>query len=149
VAEVASRKWRIISSGPIRTIVELTYEGWKLGNYSVTLRSRITQWAGERGFFHDVSLQGVDSLTLATGLPIKPAAPGIRSDANDKISWLATWGEQVIMPGADATQETKGTNLGLAVVMLPSVRAAANQDTANYLLTFQPHQGSATWYTLA
>lgn len=149
VADVATRKWRIISIGPVRTIAELTYEGWKVGNRSVTLRSRITQWAGERGFLHNVVGQGTNDLTLATALPLKPGVPVIRSDANDKTSWLATWGEQVVMPGADATQETKGTNLGLAVMMLRSVRASANQDTANYLLTFQPGQGSATWYTLA
>jgi unsaturated chondroitin disaccharide hydrolase len=149
VADVATRKWRIISIGPVRTIAELTYEGWKVGNRTVTLRSRITQWAGERGFLHSVVGQGTNDLTLATALPLKPGAPAIRSDASDKASWLATWGEQVVMPGADATQETKGTNLGLAVIMLPSVRASAGQDTANYLLTFQPRQGSATWYTLA
>lgn len=149
VADVASRKWRIISTGPVRTIAELTYEGWKLGNRSVTLRSRITQWAGERGFFHNVNVQGADDLTLATGLPVKSGAPAIRSDANEKATWLATWGEQVVMPGADATQESKDTNLGLAVITLPSIRASANQDAANYLLTFQPRQGSATWYTLA
>lgn len=149
VADVASRRWRIVSTGPVRTVAELTYEGWKVGNRSVTLRSRITQWAGERGFFHDVVVQGADDLTLATGLPVKSGVPVIRSDANDKTNWLATWGEQVVMPDADATQESKGTNLGLVVIMLPSVRASANQDAANYLLTFHPRQGSATWYTMA
>ena len=149
VADVASRKWRIISTGPVRTIAELTYEGWKVGNRTVTLRSRITQWAGERGFFHNVVLQGADDLTLATGLPLKPGAAPIHSEPNEKVTWLATWGEQVVMPGADATQESKGTNLGLAVILSPSLRASANQDAANYLLTFQPRQASATWYTLA
>jgi unsaturated chondroitin disaccharide hydrolase len=149
VADVASRKWRIVSIGPVRTIAELMYEGWKVGNRAVTLRSRITQWAGERGFFHNVVLQGADDLTLATGLPFKPGAPPIRSDGNGKTSWLATWGEQVVMPGADATQESKSTNLGLAVIMWPSMPTSATQDAANHLLTFQPHQGSATWYTLA
>ncbi|HEX7961708.1 MAG TPA: DUF4861 family protein, partial [Terriglobales bacterium] len=149
VADVASRKWRIVSRGPVRTIAELTYEGWKVGNRSVNLRSRITQWAGERGFLHTVILTGADDVTLATGLPLKPGVPAIRSAANDKTSWLATWGEQVVMPGPDATQESKGTNLGLAVIVLPSVRASANQNAANHLLTFQPHPGGATWYTLA
>src|SRR5262249_12510859 len=70
VAEVASRKWRIVSTGPVRTIAELTYEGWKLGNRSVTLRSRITQWAGERGFFHTATVKGPDDFMLATALPL-------------------------------------------------------------------------------
>src|SRR5436190_11291817 len=66
VGDVTSRKWRIISTGPVRTLAELIYQGWKVGNRRVTLHSRITQWAGERGFFHNVLLQGADNLTLAT-----------------------------------------------------------------------------------
>ncbi len=30
VAEVADRKWRIASSGPVRSVLELEYKGWKI-----------------------------------------------------------------------------------------------------------------------
>src|ERR1051325_1372115 len=50
VADVAERRWRVISAGPVRSIVELEYRGWKVGSRSVDLTSRMTQWAGERGF---------------------------------------------------------------------------------------------------
>ncbi|HXP40749.1 MAG TPA: DUF4861 family protein, partial [Candidatus Acidoferrales bacterium] len=49
VAEVKDRKWRIIASGPVRTMVELEYDGWNARGKIIDLRSRITQWAGERG----------------------------------------------------------------------------------------------------
>src|SRR6266849_2550052 len=48
VAEVKERKWRIVASGPVRTILELQYDGWNAGGKIIDLRSRITQWAGER-----------------------------------------------------------------------------------------------------
>jgi len=48
-AEVQQRNWQIVSTGPVRSIVELEYEGWRVGAKSVDLRARITQWAGERG----------------------------------------------------------------------------------------------------
>ncbi|HEU5238741.1 MAG TPA: DUF4861 family protein, partial [Pyrinomonadaceae bacterium] len=68
VSDVAERKWRIISAGPVRTIVELSYKGWKVGGREVNLISRITQWAGERGFDHRVTAEGADGLTLVTGI---------------------------------------------------------------------------------
>src|ERR1044071_8623580 len=52
VSDVAERNWRIIGAGPVRVIVELNYKGWKVSGREVNLISRITQWAGERGFDH-------------------------------------------------------------------------------------------------
>ena len=49
-AEVAHRDWRILASGPVRSIVEVDFHGWKLPNKPFILRARIPQWAGERGF---------------------------------------------------------------------------------------------------
>ncbi|MEJ7710524.1 MAG: DUF4861 family protein [Pyrinomonadaceae bacterium] len=44
VSDVAERRWRIVSSGPVRAIAELTYSGWKLPGGKVTdLTSRITR----------------------------------------------------------------------------------------------------------
>src|SRR5260370_4773711 len=52
VADVKERKWRILSSGPVRSIAELEYDGWNAARKIIHLRSRITQWAGEQGFEH-------------------------------------------------------------------------------------------------
>ncbi|PYT03936.1 MAG: hypothetical protein DMF65_03145, partial [Acidobacteria bacterium] len=68
VADVAERKWRIVAEGPVRVVVELKYKGWKVGGREVNLTSRMTQWAGERGFEHRVNAEGADGLTLVTGL---------------------------------------------------------------------------------
>src|SRR5215813_754271 len=58
VEDVAERKWRIVSAGPVRVIVELTYKGWKVAGREVNLTSRITQWAGEHGFEHHITIAG-------------------------------------------------------------------------------------------
>src|SRR5438067_4988363 len=50
VSQVDNRSWRIISTGPVRAIVECAYQGWKIAGKSVSLRVRGVQWAGERGF---------------------------------------------------------------------------------------------------
>src|SRR6266404_8965321 len=103
VADVALRKYRIISTGPVRAIVELTYEGWRIGDRTITLRSQITQWAGDRGFIHIISARDADDLTFVTGLPSKKNVPAVLSQQG--TPWLATWGEQVVLPGPTAVDE--------------------------------------------
>ena len=147
VSDVASRQWSILSNGPVRSIIEITYEGWKVGGKSFTLRSRIEQWAGDRGFFHSIRAEGADDVTFATGLPVKPGVLAFRSEANQP-GWLATYGEQVVQTGATATEELNGTNLGLAVVGISGTMSAA-EDSLNYLMTFPLEHGSAKWYVAA
>ncbi|HKV42091.1 MAG TPA: DUF4861 family protein, partial [Blastocatellia bacterium] len=155
VSEVKQRSWRIISSGPVRSIVELSYEGWNVGGASVTLRSRITQWAGERGFHHSIVSQPAYPEVYVTGLPLKPGIPAITSDSvaggsvsRNEATWLATWGEQAVAPGADATEAVPGQNLGLALITT-SPGVSFGGDGLNHFLKFSLKDGRADWYTLA
>jgi hypothetical protein len=124
VAEVAERSHRIVSTGPVRAIVELTYRGWKVAGEQVTLVSRFTQWAGDRGFWHDVSLAPVTAqLRLVTGLPVKPGltpvltGAGTSADQHATVTIVSTWGPQVLRPGATATESLPDQQLGLAIAI--------------------------------
>ncbi len=146
--DVRNRQYRVIAAGPVRSIVELTYEGWNVSGNLVTVRTRITQWAGDRGFYQTVTADKTPvDLVLATGLPIKRNVPAFRADTGR--TWLATWGEQVVKPGAGATGAVAGSNLGLGVVMIKPSAASVLDDPANHLLTFLPDAGSASWYTFS
>src|SRR5262249_41454692 len=140
-ADVKNREYRIISAGPVRSIVELTYEGWSVSGSLVTLRTRITQWAGDRGFYQTITSENAPSLALATGLPLKPNVPAFHSESGR--TWLASWGEQVVRPGAGATGVVAGSNLGLGIVMIQPAAAKVLDDPANHLLTFSAQEGSA------
>src|SRR2546427_9778080 len=72
VSDVAERKWRIVSAGPVRAIVEVSYRGWKVNGREVNLTSRMMQWAGGRGFDFRFPAVGADSLTLGTGIVRQP-----------------------------------------------------------------------------
>jgi unsaturated chondroitin disaccharide hydrolase len=148
-SDVTARRWRVISTGPVRAIVEVTYGGWMIGGKRVDVTSRITQWAGERGFFQTITSHDAEGVVFATGLPIKPNVATFRSQADDGSNWLATWGEQVVLPGATATEETPGMNMGLMIVMHPTVDPTEAKDKNDHLLTFPLHNGSATWYVAA
>jgi Domain of unknown function (DUF4861) len=145
---VKERKWRVISSGPVRTIVELEYGGWNAGGKIINLRSRIVQWAGERGFTHTIFSKSADDFTFVTGLPAKTGIEPLSSNKNSPAEWLATWGEQVVAPGPTATEAAPGQHLGLAIVTL-APHAAFTSDSKNHLIDFNLTDGSESWYTMA
>ena len=150
ISEVDNRSWRIISTGPVRAIVELTYQGWRIAGKSVNLRVRATQWAGERGFLQTVTSTDAGDLTLATGLTQQQGIPEVRSRADDDPLWLAMWGEQAVEGGNKAVSPIlRGTNLGLAIIMAPGSEAIPNKDSKDYLFTFPLKNGAASWYSLA
>lgn len=69
VSPVKSRGQRMVTSGPVRTIVELTDEGWQLGGQTFNLRQNVIIYAGHRDceiqVFQDTPVQGVE---FATGV---------------------------------------------------------------------------------
>lgn len=155
VSDVAERSWRVAGAGPVRAVVELNYKGWKVGGRVVNLKSRITQWAGERGFEHRVAAEGAEELTLVTGLPRKPDV-GERASvprSGEGLLWRATWGRQVLKTGATATESLPDQNLGLAVITGSYADAgpdaAGADDQLNLLIPLRLTNGAANWYVMA
>lgn len=153
VSDVAQRNWRIISAGPLRTIVELNYRGWKVGGRDVNLTSRITQWAGKHGFEHRITADGATGLNLVTGvvrhpgLQEKTLAPTATEPALARI-W---WGPQVVEEGlpANATHNLPNQNLGLAIIASGAESKVPADDPLNLLVQPQLTNGQAKWYVLA
>jgi unsaturated chondroitin disaccharide hydrolase len=150
VADVAERRQRVISRGPVRSIVELQYLGWKVGGRAVDLTSRMTQWAGERGFIHQVSAKNAEGLTLVTGLPRKPGVEQFGAEARGEAQALVvcTWGHQVLKTGATAVESMADENLGLALVVPQAQRNndPAIDNPANHLASLTLKDNSAWWY---
>lgn len=69
VSPVKSRGQRMVASGPVRTIVELTDEGWQLGGQAFNLRQNVIIYAGHRDcevqVYQDTPAEGVQ---FATGV---------------------------------------------------------------------------------
>ena len=149
VAEVAERKWRVASAGPVRSVVELEYKGWKIAGRTVDLASRITQWAGEHGFDHRITISSSDGLSLVTGLPYKSAVEDLKT-AIPQIGARATWGPQVVLGGNKAQNvDVPDENLGVAVLLPQDQAGAVSNDDANFLIGVKPHDGVAHIYGAA
>jgi unsaturated chondroitin disaccharide hydrolase len=157
VEDVAERKWRIISAGPVRVIVEVTYKGWKVAGHQVNLTSRMTQWAGERGFNHRVTAAGADELTLVTGIVRQPGlqtrelppsgAEPVNGDSRLVYASL-WWGPQVVEEGPSATaiHMLPDQNLGLAIIARAKAGKSIPDDPLNLLVQPLFENGRAEWY---
>jgi unsaturated chondroitin disaccharide hydrolase len=149
VAEVASRKWRVASTGPVRSIIELEHKGWKIAGREVDLTSRITQWAGEHGFEHQIAISNADGLALVTGLPYKSAVANL-NPAIPQTAALATWGPQVVLSGNKAqTTDLPDENLGVAVLLPAAEAGETSKDDSNLLIAIHPRNGAAHLYGAA
>src|SRR5205085_2949349 len=122
VSDVTERKWRIVSAGPVRAVVEISYRAWKINGREVNLVSRITQWAGERGFYHRVTAEGADSLMIVTGIVRQPELQEkvFTPTAPDPAYTRIWWGHQVEEEGPPATaiHMMPNQNLGVAIIAL-------------------------------
>ena len=153
-AEVKNREWRVISSGPVRSILELTYTGWKVNGKTVNLRSRITIWAGEYGFHHAIHFDDRVPGTVVTGIPIKAniepisSSQGISGAVSGDGSWVGLWGEQVVSAGAAEAGTVAGQNLGVAVIS-SDAGARIGRDDLNELLDVKLRNGEAEWFAMA
>ena len=148
ISDVTDRSWRIVAAGPVRSIVELNYKGWKVDGRSVDLTSRMTIWAGERGFEHRIHAQNADGLVFVTGLPRKPGLSEITATevgASQRI--VGTWGHQVLKTGATATESLPDENLGLAI-FLPASKSGLQvpTDPSNHLAVVELNDGIGSWY---
>jgi unsaturated chondroitin disaccharide hydrolase len=150
VADVGERKWRVLASGPVRSVGEIEYKGWKIGGRTVDLVSRFTQWAGEHGFHHRIAIGDSQGLTLAAAAPKKPGIDPLEPAANAAVEAVATWGHQVVAPGTKAmTVELPDENLGVALFMRKDESAGMTADAANYLIRLVPRNGVVEWYAAA
>src|SRR6266404_5102682 len=152
VSDVAERKWRIISAGPVRVIVELTYKGWKVSGREVNLTSRMTQWAGKHGFEHRITAEGADGLTFVTGIVLQPGLQEsvFQPTTAEPALVRAWWGHQVEEEGPPATAipMLPDQNLGLAIIAPGRESKVAADDPINLLVQPQFVNGKASWYVL-
>jgi unsaturated chondroitin disaccharide hydrolase len=148
VADVRERAYRIVSSGPVRAIVEVSYKGWNLGDgRSIYATSRFTQWAGERGFWHEVHTTPASAVRLVAGVVRKPGGAVLKLPERARV--LATWGTQVVEEGptAKAVNDLPNEHLGLAILVAgtPDMSALPN-DPADHLIGVSP---SSRFYVTA
>ncbi len=86
------QRTRIIARGPIRAVVRVEYEGWKVGSRKVNVTSLFTIYAGDRLSEQRVTVSPVSpGLVLATGVVHHDSTETLW---NSREGWLCTTGRQ-------------------------------------------------------
>lgn len=133
LSDVAHRTQRILAKGPVRTIVEVEDNGWKMfpSSEPVNMTIRYTLYAGHRDFDVDVSFnRPVPDLQFSTGfINVKNS-----EEFTDKDGLRACWGTD--WPATD-TLKWKRETVGLAIYMPAKYRVKeleADKDNYAYVV---------------
>lgn len=149
IEPVRSRTQRVISYGPLRTIVEVIDRGWKLPTtddqpYTVNMTLRYTQYAGHRDTDVDVLFnRDVSDCRFSTGvINVKGS-----TEFSDHKGLRGCWGTDY--PATD-TLKWKRETVGLAVLLQEKdivSEEPANSD--NYAFVVRPKAGRSMSYKVA
>jgi len=123
IEPVRSRTQRIISYGPLRTIVELFDRGWQIGLQKVNMTIRYTQYAGHRDTDVDVYFnQSVANQLFSTGvINVKDS-----EEYSDKQGLRGCWGTD--WPSSDH-ENFKPETVGLGICI--PMRYVKSEESAN------------------
>lgn len=132
VDTVEARGQRVIVSGPVRSIVEVTDRGWTYNGTRHEMTQRYTLWADHRDYDVDVTIKGVtDADRFATG---------VQKMESDNTGFLGRdglagcWGSNV----PEKKYEDLVEWVGLGVSVDPKYLAGVKEDEFNYLTFLLP-----------
>ena len=141
VDEVEARGQRVIASGPVRAIVEVTDKNWNYNGQLLQMRRLYTIYAGHRDVQVDVQLSGsgIDALPFCTGVQKLE----LESEGFVENSGLAgSWGKNV--PDKAAKDLIEGVGLGVCVPA--PYLTSTKEDDLNYLTLLHPYAGHIRYH---
>jgi len=141
VDSVEARGQRVIASGPVRAIVEVTDKNWKYNGLQLQMRQLYTIYAGHRDVQVDIQLSGADlqQAIFCTGVQkIERNNEGFL----ETTGLVGSWGLNV----PDKAAEDLVEGVGLGVCVTPPYLHSIKEDALNYLTVLTPHDGHIRYH---
>ena len=141
VDSVEARGQRVIASGPVRAIVEVTDRNWFYRHKKLQMRQLYTIYAGHRDVQVDIRLAGADvnSETFCTGVQkIEMENEGFL----DASGLAGSWGKNV----PDKAAEDLVEGVGLGVYVPAAYLSDVKEDSINYLTLLRPVEGRLRYH---
>ena len=142
VDSVEARGQRVIASGPVRAIVEVTDKNWYYAGKTLQMRQRYTIYAGHRDVEVDIQLTGADvnGLAFCTGVQkLEMDNEGLMDFTNGLVG---SWGRNV--PDKAAEDLIEGVGLGVSVDT--RYLTSKKEDAYNYLDILHPINGRIRYH---
>ena len=140
VSETDSIFCVIAANGPVRSDVQATYCGWKVGGKKYHLRSSYSITAGSRLTNCQESIFPAPS-NLCTGLAKHENTSLLEPRGRDKRGWQYL--------GVYGNQSRSGDSMGIAVFYRGADRIERREDEVSYLVTLRPQGGILQYYFAA
>lgn len=139
VSNTDSVTCRIALNGPVESMIETRYYGWKVQDTRNDLISRLSIYAGSRVTEHHLILKG-DGGILCTGLIRDPKAEIILSpEGKDGWAYMATWG----------CQSLNNDSLGIAILYNTANLERITEDPVNHIVVLKPENHMLHYNLLA
>ena len=141
VDSVEARGQRVIASGPVRAIVEVTDKNWLYHDKRLQMRQLYTIYAGHRDVQVDIQLSGpdIDNETFCTGVQkIEMQNEGFL----EATGLAGSWGLNI----PDKAAEDLVEGVGLGVYAPAPYLTAIQEDDLNYLTLLHPMNGHITYH---
>ncbi|MCR4994932.1 MAG: DUF4861 domain-containing protein [Bacteroidales bacterium] len=141
VDSVEARGQRVIASGPVRAIVEVTDKNWWYNNKTLQMQQRYTIWTGHRDVEVDIHVIGdnVDGEQFCTGVQ------KIETDNEgfcEAGGLVGSWGLNV----PDKAAEDLVEGVGLGVCVTTPYLSSVKEDNLNYLTLLHPRKGHIRYH---
>lgn len=141
VDSVEARGQRVIASGSVRAIVEVTDKNWFYHDKTLQMRQRYILYAGHRDVQVDIQLAGpeIDSEQFCTGVQ----KIEMENEGFLEASGLAgSWGKNI----PDKAAEDLVEGVGLGVYAPAPYLTSVQEDSLNYLTILHPENGHITYH---
>ena len=142
VDSVEARGQRVIASGPVRAIVEVTDKNWFYNGKTLQMRQRYTIYAGHRDVEVDIRLAGqdIDNEAFCTGVQkIETENEGFMDAATGLVG---SWGKNI----PDKATEDLVEGVGLGVTVDNRYLSSKKEDSLNYLTILHPVDGCIRYH---
>lgn len=142
ITPVSNREARIVSTGPLRTVVDMKVEGWKYMNDSLTVINRYITYAGHR----DVEVRVIAAKPFAKDMQFSTGVQkiiGTEEFFSDKAGMVCTWGTG--FPVNDTVKYGRQT-VGLAVAIPANIYNGDATSKIDHLTLLKPKSGSEFRY---
>lgn len=110
LGSVKEFEYQLVTKGPVRSVFDLKYKGWKVDGKKLSAQERISIWAGKYWFQSDVTIVGLDQdAELAIGI--------VTSHLKDKKAFSFSANKDFAAVATHGVQSLNDDNLGMGILL--------------------------------
>ena len=142
IDSVASRSQRVVTTGPLRSVIEVSDRAWRHGGKDIDMTQTYTIYKGHRDIDVEIKLDGAEKGEVF--------ATGVQKVMNDNTGFIlpeglaGRWGNNV----PDKSMASGVDPLGLGISVSSPYLVKTLEDDVNYLTLVTPDENGVIRYTI-